>query len=394
MAEKTGMFDEFISKEAMGGLMLICATVLALICSNSALGPTYQDFLHVPLAVRIGSWSLEHSLYHWVNDGLMAVFFFLVGLEVKRELLEGHLSSFDQVVLPGVAAIGGMAVPAVFYILFNVQDGVALKGWAIPTATDIAFALGVLALLGQRVPLSLKVFLMALAIIDDLGAIVIIALFYTAQLSLIALGSAAIALLVLILLNRFGVVRKAGYVLVGLLLWLSVLKSGVHATLAGVALAFTIPMRGLDQHGLPCSPLKEIEHDLHGWVAYLILPLFAFVNAGVSLSGIEWAQMLHGVPMGILFGLFLGKQLGVFGFAYLAVRFGLARLPADCDWRQFYGVSVLTGIGFTMSLFITTLAFERDDLFHYTDKLAILLASVLAGVLGYALLRLHSRAPG
>ncbi|RMH62343.1 MAG: Na+/H+ antiporter NhaA [Zetaproteobacteria bacterium] len=394
MKYATGMFDEFINKEAAGGLMLIVATVFALLCANSMLAHGYHAFLHAPIALRVGSWELEYSLYHWVNDGLMAVFFFLVGLEVKRELLEGHLSSLRQVVLPGIAALGGMLVPALIYVLFNAGDSLALQGWAIPTATDIAFALGILALLGSRVPLSLKVFLMALAIIDDLGAILIIALFYAARLSGWALLAAGVALLVLVVMNRLGVIRKAGYVLVGILLWLSVLKSGVHATLAGVALAFTVPLRGLDQDGRDCSPLREIEHHLHGWVAYLILPLFAFVNAGVNLSGFSFSQLMQPVPMGILVALFLGKQLGVFGFGFMAIRLGWARLPAGSDWIQFYGVSVLTGIGFTMSLFITSLAFARDDLFQYTDKLAILCASLLSGGMGYALLRFMPRARG
>ncbi len=382
--------SEFTQNESASGILLIVVTIFALILSNSALAPLYEKFLHLPVAVKIGSWGLDKSLYHWVNDGLMAIFFLLVGLEVKRELMEGHLSSFGQVILPGIAAIGGMVVPAAIYLLFNHGNPTALNGWAIPTATDIAFALGVLSLLGSGVPSSLKTFLMALAIIDDLGAIVIIALFYTSNLCKLSLIIAGVSLATLVLFNLFGVVRKRLYFAVGAILWVSVLKSGVHATLAGVALAFTIPLRAKSESGETISPLKEIEHSLHSWVAFAILPLFAFVNAGVSLKGISISQMAHPVPLGIILGLFLGKQLGVFGFSYAAIRAKLATLPEEANWRQFYGVSVLTGIGFTMSLFITSLAFEDDRLFHYTDKLGILLGSLLAGVVGYLVLKLFS----
>ncbi|HHJ13162.1 MAG TPA: Na+/H+ antiporter NhaA [Gammaproteobacteria bacterium] len=382
-----GAIEEFIQKESASGILLMFATLLALLLSNSPLGTYYQSFLHLPVEVRVGPLHLYKSLYHWVNDGLMAVFFLLIGLEVKREILEGHLSSPEQVVLPGMAALGGMAVPAAIYLAFNQGQLPAQDGWAIPTATDIAFALGVLSLLGSRVPVSLKMFLMALAIIDDLGAIVIIALFYTSQLSMVSVLVAGVALAVLMLMNRLGVSRRSAYILVGLVLWVSVLKSGVHATLAGVALAFTIPLRGRDGQGKPCSLLRSLEHDLHFWVAFLILPLFAFVNAGVELAGISPAQMLHDVPLGIFLGLFLGKQVGVFGFSWLAIRLRLATLPRGSSWPQLYGVSVLTGIGFTMSLFIVSLAFVDDTLFKQTDKLAILLASLASGVLGYAVLR-------
>ncbi len=387
------IIDEFIQRESSAGILLIFTTILALVFSNSLLAPWYQHFLHIPVEIRVGPLEIAKSLYHWVNDGLMAIFFLLIGLEVKREILEGHLSSIREVALPGIAAVGGMAVPALFYLAFNSGDPVAVNGWAIPTATDIAFALGILSLLGKRVPVSLKIFLMALAIIDDLGAIVIIALFYTTDLSTLSISVAAVALAVLILLNRFGVARKAAYFIVGTILWISVLKSGVHATLAGVALAFTIPLNARDEDGKTFSPLKEIEHNLHFWVAFMILPLFAFVNAGVDVTGISIDQMAGPVPLGILLGLFLGKQLGVFGFSWIAIRLGLARLPEGSSWRQFYGVSVLTGIGFTMSLFITSLAFSSDDLFQFTDRLAILLGSFASGVLGYLLLR-GSRSPG
>ncbi len=366
-------------------------TCLALLMSNTMLEPYYSSFLHVPVSIQVGALHFDKSLYHWVNDGLMAIFFLLIGLEVKREILEGHLSSVNQVTLPVVAALGGMVVPALVYVYLNAGDATAINGWAIPTATDIAFALGILSLLGKRVPLSLKIFLMALAIIDDLGAIVIIALFYTAELSVTSVMMAAASLLVLILLNYMGVIRKSAYIIMGLVLWVSVLKSGVHATLAGVTLAFTIPLRGKDENGQSISPLKSLEHDLHYWVAFLILPLFAFVNAGVNVSGISVAQMGEAVPLGIMLGLFLGKQVGVFGFSWVAIQLGLAKMPEGSSWLQLYGVAVLTGIGFTMSLFIVSLAFEADDLFQYTDKLAILLASFVSGIVGYLVLRVAHR---
>jgi len=385
------IIKEFIENESASGILLIFATILALVLSNSLLAPYYETFLHIPVEVRVGALHLDKSLYHWVNDGLMAIFFLLIGLEVKREILEGHLSSLSQIALPGVAAIGGMVVPAAFYLYFNIDDSLAVNGWAIPTATDIAFALGILSLLGNRVPMSLKIFLMALAIIDDLGAIVIIALFYTSELSTLSITIAFISLLILIALNVFGVSKKAAYFIVGTVLWISVLKSGVHATLAGVALAFTIPLNAKDENGKDFSPLKEIEHGLHFWVAFFILPLFAFVNAGVNVTDISLAQMTGSVPMGIMLGLFVGKQLGVFGFSAVAIKLKWAKLPEDSNWLQLYGVSVLTGIGFTMSLFITSLAFEDDTLFNYTDKLAILLASLAAGVLGYLVLKMAKK---
>ncbi|NOY77062.1 MAG: Na+/H+ antiporter NhaA [Calditrichaeota bacterium] len=380
--------EDFIKKESSSGILLMAATVLALVFSNTPLSSIYKSFLHIPVEVRVGALHLDKSLYHWVNDGLMAIFFLLIGLEVKREVLEGHLSSIRQAALPGIAALGGMAVPAAIYLLFNRSNPIAANGWAIPTATDIAFALGILSLLGKRVPISLKIFLMALAIIDDLGAIVIIALFYTANLSVISISVAALALAVLITLNVLGVAKKAAYFIVGLVLWVSVLKSGVHATLAGVALAFTIPLNAKDENNQPVSLVKDIEHNLHFWVAFLILPLFAFVNAGVDVRQISLGQMSGSVPLGIILGLFIGKQLGVFGFSGLAIKFKLAKLPEGSHWMQFYGVSVLTGIGFTMSLFISTLAFESDQIFHYTDKLAILVGSFLSGLLGYLVLKM------
>lgn len=382
------IIEEFIEKESSSGILLIIATVLALILSNSVLAPMYQSFLYIPVEIRIGALELDKSLYLWVNDGLMAIFFLLIGLEVKRELLEGHLSSVRQAMLPGIAAIGGMLVPALVYVAFNYNnpEPIAMDGWAIPTATDIAFALGILSMLGSRVPVSLKLFLMALAIIDDLGAIVIIALFYTSELSTLSITVAFFALLGLMFLNYMGVAKKAAYFIVGLVLWVSVLKSGVHATLAGVALAFTIPLNST-REGVHVSLLKELEHDLHYWVAFFILPLFAFVNAGVNVTDISMEQMAGPVPLGIMLGLFLGKQIGVFGFSYIAIKLKLAALPEGSNWAHLYGVSVLTGIGFTMSLFITSLAFVDEQVFQHTDKLAILIGSFVSGVLGYMVLK-------
>ncbi len=377
----------FLKKDSSAGILLIFVTLLALVLQNSGLSGIYNSFLHTPVEIRFGELQIAKPLLLWVNDGLMAVFFFLIGLEVKREVIEGHLSSVSQVALPGIAAIGGMVVPALVFIAFNQGESFAMKGWAIPTATDIAFALGVLSLLGKKVPASLKIFLLALAIIDDLGAIVIIALFYTAELSTGSIIIASVALGVLFMMNRLGVANKAAYILVGIILWVSVLKSGVHATLAGVALAFMIPLVSKNKEGKTFSLSKEMEHDLHYWVAFMILPLFAFVNAGVDLRGISLQEMFNPVPIGIILGLFIGKQLGVFGFSWLAIKLGLARLPARSNWKQLYGVSILTGIGFTMSLFVDSLAYNDTQIYHYTDKLAILLGSFLSGIVGYLVLR-------
>ena len=383
--------QDFIKKDSFPGLVLIAVTILALILQNSALSHYYMGFLHTPVEVRIGALHIAKPLLLWVNDGLMAIFFLLVGLEIKREVVEGHLSSLSQIALPGIAAVGGMAVPALVYITFNKGDAFAMQGWAIPTATDIAFALGILSLLGKRVPMSLKIFLMALAIIDDLGAIVIIALFYTQELSTLSILVAAASLVVLFIMNRMGVVRKAAYMIVGVILWVSVLKSGVHATLAGVALAFFIPLKSTDSEGKTFSIAHQLEHDLHYWVALLILPLFAFVNAGVDLSGISLGGMKESVPLGIMAGLFIGKQLGVFTFSFIAIKTGIAKLPKESTWLQLYGVALLTGIGFTMSLFVDTLTFNDTDLFAYGDKLAILLGSLFSGVAGYSVLKIATK---
>jgi Na+:H+ antiporter, NhaA family len=379
--------EEFIKKESSSGILLILVTLLALALKNSMFSEYYAAFLRTPVEIRFADLHIAKPLLLWINDGLMTIFFLLIGLEVKREFLEGQLSTPSQIALPGIAAIGGMVVPASFYIFINIGDETAMRGWAIPTATDIAFALGVLALLGKRAPLSLKVFLMALAIIDDLGAIIIIALFYTVELSTMSIVIAVTALTILILMNLLGVTKKAAYIIVGVILWVSVLKSGVHATLAGVALAFTIPLNCKDADGNKFSMSKDMEHDLHYWVAFFILPLFAFVNAGVDLRNVSLEQMTTGVPLGIMAGLFLGKQIGVFGFSWIAIKLGIAKIPDKSTWLQLYGVSILTGIGFTMSLFVDSLAFTDGDLYQQADKLAVLIASFAAGIAGYLVLR-------
>lgn len=387
----THHIKDFIKKDSSSGILLIIVTILALILQNSGFSALYTGFLHTPVEIRFGALHIAKPLLLWVNDGLMAIFFFLIGLEVKREVMEGHLSSLSQITLPGIAAVGGMVVPALVFVAFNKGAEFAMNGWAIPTATDIAFALGILSLLGNRVPVSLKIFLMALAIIDDLGAIVIIALFYTSELSTVSIMIAAAALIVLFVMNRMKVARQAAYILVGIVLWVSVLKSGVHATLAGVALAFLIPLHSKDENGKEFSMAHNMEHSLHYWVAFFILPLFAFVNAGVDLRGISFEEMGGSVPLGIMAGLFIGKQLGVFGFSWIAIKLGIASLPKEATWKTLYGVAVLTGIGFTMSLFVDTLAYNDTKMFHYADKLAILLGSFLSGIVGYIVLRVVTK---
>ena len=374
----------FFQLEAAGGMLLIAAAALALLINNSPLSWLYEAFLQTPVVARIGALSIDKPLLLWINDGLMALFFLVIGLEVKREVLEGHLSKPSQIILPGAAAIGGMLVPALLYVALNRGNDAALAGWAIPMATDIAFALGVLALLGRRVPVSLKLFLMTLAIIDDLGAIIVIALVYSGELSMLSLALAAVALLVLIAMNRLGVGRLAPYLLVGAVLWICVLKSGIHATLAGVVLAFCIPLR---VNGRKQSALLTLEHALHPWVAYAILPLFAFANAGVSLAGVTWQSLTLPVPLGIASGLLVGKTLGVFGLTWLTVRLRLAALPHNAGWGQVLGVSVLCGIGFTMSLFVGSLAFE-PGISDYAgiDRIGILSGSLLAALIGYVIM--------
>ena len=375
---------EFLRLEASGGLILIGAAIAALALSNSPYAGHYEAFRNLTLSVSLGETGLSKPLLLWINDGLMAIFFLLVGLEVKREILEGQLSSRSQIALPAIAAVGGMAVPAAIYVAFNIGDPVALRGWAIPAATDIAFALGILALLGSRAPVSLKVFLTAVAIIDDLGAILIIAIFYTSQLSLASLALAGACLVVLAVLNRLRVTRITAYAIVGLVLWVCVLNSGVHATLAGVVLALAIPLRARNEDGH--SPLRHLEHLLHPWVAFGILPLFAFANAGVHLVGLAVSDLLHPVSLGIAAGLFIGKLLGVFGFTWIATRLGLCQRPEGTTWLQFIGVCALTGIGFTMSLFVGTLAFE-DPEFGARVRIGVLAGSVLSALAGYIILR-------
>ena len=376
----------FIASESAGGVVLALAAIVALGVSNSALGPAYERFVQARIELRIANdWLvLSKPLLLWVNDLWMAVFFFLVGLEIKREVLAGELASLKQASLPVVAALGGMAVPALIYGALNHADPVALRGWAIPTATDIAFALGILLLLGSRVPASLKVFLTAVAIIDDLGAIVIIALFYTEQLSGSMLAAAGGGIVLLLMLNRARVQSIGPYVVVGLVVWLCVLKSGVHATLAGVVTAMAIPLRG---KGAGHSPLETAEHVLHPWVAFAVLPMFAFVNAGVSLQGVSLGTLTQGVPLGIGLGLVIGKAVGVFGASWLLMRFAGIGLPPGASTRQFFGVCVLCGIGFTMSLFIGGLAFAGQGAAYETQvKLGVLCGSLASGLLGVALL--------
>ena len=382
-------FTRFFQLEAASGLLLIAAAALALIVNNSPLSFLYNGLLEVPVVAQVGALKIAKPLLLWINDGLMALFFLLIGLEVKRELVDGHLSKPSQVVLPGAAAIGGMVVPALIYWFLNKDNPAAVAGWAIPTATDIAFALGVLALLGKRVPVSLKLFLMTLAIIDDLGAIVVIALFYSGELSSLSLMLAGACLLTLIAMNRLGVIKLGPYMIVGLILWVCVLKSGVHATLAGVTLALCIPLR--TKNAEP-SPLMSLEHALHPWVAFGILPLFAFANAGVSLAGVTVESFTHHVPMGIAIGLLLGKTVGVFGLTWIAVKTGLAALPTGDNWGQILGVAVLCGIGFTMSLFVGSLAFEPSSSeFAGMDRMGILTGSILAALIGYAITAMASR---
>ncbi|CDX49138.1 sodium-proton antiporter [Mesorhizobium plurifarium] len=384
MPKLKSILREFLDGEAAGGIILMVA---ALIVANSPLAETYFAVLHAYLGPL--------SVSHWINDGLMAVFFLLVGLEIKREMLDGQLSTWPRRVLPGIAAAGGMVVPALVYVLINRDNQAALSGWAIPTATDIAFALGVLSLLGSRVPASLKVFLTALAIIDDLGAVIIIALFYTSGLSLAYLGAAFVVIAVLVVLNRMRAMKLWPYLLLGALLWVLVLKSGVHATLAGVALALTIPLErspGIG-HDLEHSPLHRLEHGLHKLVPFIVIPVFGFANAGVSLGGVSFAALVEPLTLGVAAGLVLGKLVGVFGSSALAIRFGLADLPVNAGWLHMLGISLLCGIGFTMSLFIGLLAFASDPALQDAVKVGILAGSLIAALLGAAVL-LSIAAPG
>jgi len=377
--------SDFLRLEAAGGILLLATTGLALLVANSPLQWLYDAFLDVPVSVQIGDLVVAKPLLLWINDGLMAVFFFLIGLEVKREFLEGELSDRSVVAFPAVAALGGMIVPAAVFAWFNWNDQAAMSGWAIPMATDVAFALGLLAMFGARVPTSLKIFLLTLAIFDDLAAIIVIAIFYTQDLSLLSLLIASSALLLAVVMNRRGVVAIAPYMLVGVVMWTSVLKSGVHATLAGVALAFTIPLTVAS--GERPSPLKQLEYDLHKPVAFVILPLFAFANAGMSLTEVDIAALTHPVTMGVAAGLVIGKFVGVLGFVLVASFLGFARKPVSMTWPQIAGVAALCGVGFTMSLFIAGLAYEHGDYVHFMgDRLGVLVGSVVAAVLGLLIL--------
>jgi NhaA family Na+:H+ antiporter len=377
--------QNFIKKESASGIILMFAAICAMALANSPWSTWYDLLLDVPVVIAIGSFEIAKPLLLWINDGLMALFFFLIGLELKREFLEGNLSHPGQIMLPAIGAVGGMVVPALFYVVLNYDNASALNGWAIPTATDIAFALGILAIIGAKVPLQLKVFLTSLAIFDDLGAIIIIALFYTEQLSVLSLVVSASILTILFVLNRKNVTDTSPYIFFGLILWVAVLKSGVHATLAGVVLAFFIPIKG---KGDEPSPLKSLEHNLHSTVAFIVLPIFAFANAGISFVNVGIEQVMSPVPLGIILGLVLGKQLGVFGLCFVAIKLGFAKLPEQVNLQLLYGVALLCGVGFTMSLFIGSLAFEQNPgIPLYQERLGIVIGSFISGVLGYLVIK-------
>ncbi|BFM17957.1 Na+/H+ antiporter NhaA [Maricurvus nonylphenolicus] len=381
------VFREMLQHDATGGILLVGAAILAIAIANSVMADAYHSFLNIPVVVQFADFAINKPLLLWINDGLMALFFFLVGLEVKRELVDGHLSSLDQVVLPAVAALAGVVTPALIYAYFNGGDIIGSRGWAIPAATDIAFALGVLSLFGNRVPVSLKLFLLSVAIFDDIAAIVIIALFYSSDLSIVSLVVASGGLFILLLMNLANVRYQSIYIVVGMVVWAAVLKSGVHATLAGFMVALLIPLNVTNEHG--DSMLKSMEHSLQPWVAFFILPLFAFSNAGVSLSGVSVADLFNPITLGIAAGLFFGNQIGVFGVSWIVIKLKLAKLPSESSWLQLYGVACLCGIGFTMSLFIGSLAFEGMDS-SYIDrvKIGVLLGSILAAIVGSLVIHL------
>ena len=381
-------FKWFFKLEAASGLLLLISAIIALIISNSSYSEFYFQILREYVFIGINNFGLKLSILHWINDALMAVFFFFVTLEIKREFIQGELSSRKQAILPIIAAIGGMLVPALIYIFINFGNSETLNGWAIPSATDIAFSIGILSLLGSRVPISLKVFLTALAIIDDLGAIVIIAFFYSGDLSLKYLGLVLLTFILLLLLNKGNIKKTFPYLILGLFLWFFTHESGVHATIAGVLLACCIPHRK-KEHDF--SLLIKIEHAISPYVAFFIMPLFAFANAGVSLEGLTLSSLLLPVPLGILLGLFIGKQIGVFIFSYLAIKFGLAQMPNNSNWLNFYGVGILTGIGFTMSLFVGNLAFVENVQYMDGVKIGVLTGSLLSTVFGYFLLLFTSK---
>ncbi|MEB2832450.1 Na+/H+ antiporter NhaA [Campylobacter upsaliensis] len=378
----------FVYNEAFGGVLLIICTIFALLVQNSSLSDHYRELLNLNMGFVAGEFRLEKPFLLWVNDGLISIFFFAIGLELKKELMQGAFKEVRSIILPFAAALGGIIVPASIFALVNVGDAYTLKGWAIPTATDTAFALAVLMMCGRHIPSSLKIFLLSLAIFDDVGAILIIAIFYTSKLSIVAFIVASCAILALLILNLLGITRKSFYFICSLILWVSVLKSGVHATLAGLITAFFIPVFTKD--GKPF--LKEIDESLKFWLVFVILPLFAFANAGVNLANIDLKSIFSGASVGIFLGLFVGKQVGVFLFSYLAIKSGLARLPEGANFKQLYGVCILTGIGFTMSLFIDGLAYEVSDIFNYADNLSILVASFCSGILGFVYLKFFARA--
>ncbi len=385
-------FKWFFKLEAASGLLLLFAAIIALVISNSELSSNYNEILNSYLSLGFGNFKLKLSILHWINDVLMAIFFFLVSLEIKREFIQGELSNPKQAALPIIAAIGGMLFPALIYIAINFGDSVTLKGWAIPSATDIAFSLGVLSLLGKRVPLSLKVFLTALAIIDDLGAIVIIAFFYSGKIQLFYLLLMSIAMLVLIMLNKFNIRSFIPYLIVGIFLWEFTHASGIHATISGVLLALTIPHKDKDKKNYhKNSMLIKVEHAISPYVAFGIMPIFAFANAGVSLEGITFSSLGNPVPLGILCGLFFGKQLGVFLFSYFSIKLKFAEMPNNSNWTTLYGVGVLTGIGFTMSLFVGNLAFAEST--NYLDgvKIGVLLGSLASTIFGYMIILLNKK---
>lgn len=378
--------NNFFRMESASGILLMFAAALAMVLANSPLASWYDLIIDTPVQVSVGELVVAKPLLLWINDGLMAIFFFLVGLELKREVMEGELSNMRKVVLPGFGAIGGMLVPAAIYLFINRGDDSATSGWAIPAATDIAFALGILSLLGSRVPITVKIFLTSLAIFDDIGAIIIIAAFYTAQISFFSLLIAGLCIPLLFALNRYGVSSRTFYLAIGVIMWVAMLKSGVHATLTGVILALFVPMR--DKTDPDARPLQEWEHDLHSLVAFVILPIFAFANAGISLAGVGFEQVMHGVPLGITLGLFVGKQVGVFGMCWIAIKLKLTDMPEGMNWVSMYGTGILCGIGFTMSLFIGSLAFESTGIdMIFDERLGILIGSLLSGIFGYLLLR-------
>lgn len=379
-------FDKFFKHEASGGVLLMLSAVLALVVANSAASPLYENWLGSYFSVTLNGEGISKPLILWINDGLMAIFFFLIGLELKRELLEGKLKNPRDVVLPGIAAVGGMIAPALVFVGFNWNDPIAIGGWAIPAATDIAFALGVLALIGPRVPAALKVFLLTLAILDDMGAILIIALFYTAELKVDYLLMALLPMIAMLWLNMKKVHRVAPILLLGVVLWFFVLQSGVHATLAGVVTAFFIPLR--DKWGK--SPLHSVEHGLSPYVFFLIVPIFAFANAGVVLDGMTFGDLFQPLPLGIALGLIVGKQVGVFGFTWITVKSGLSQLPPGANWLQIYGIACLAGIGFTMSLFIGSLSFDDPELMNAV-RLGVLSGSAVSAIIGYVALMMATR---